>query len=201
MISFHRSLSSVARGAVCCALLALTGTARVSAHGFVTAGMNEQPPLPARIQIMIPGVGVGLAESFGFDQQLRQPGSSGPGSVGGAGRGELSSFSVIKQLDALSPRLFQMLLSGEHLQRVTINLIRPAGSANGAETIFFTINLNDVTITASHARLPKQDDPATKGAAESEQVTFSAASIDWTYYTPTGERITTGWDFKTNKKI
>jgi hypothetical protein len=57
-----------------------------------------------------------------------------------------------------------------------------------------------VIITASHARLPKQDDPATKGAAESEQVTFSAASIDWTYYTPTGERITTGWDFKTNKK-
>lgn len=67
----------------------------------------------------------------------------------GAGKAQISPIQVLKDFDNCSPRIFADVVTGQHLQQVTIFFTR--ASKSGKEQPFFKITLTDVLITGIEA--------------------------------------------------
>lgn len=126
-------------------------------------------------------------ESFGW-------GESRPS--GGAGQGRrrssatFSDVSVVKGVDAASPRLFQACATGKHYPTAKL-VLRKAGEP----VDYFSIQLHDVTI--SSVRLSHSDERE----APMEEITLTYGKITWSY-TPQDTRggsVDKTWNLEENK--
>ena len=136
-----------------------------------------------------------LSFSFGASQS-----SAGERSTGGAAssqRVSMQDFSIVKQLDKASPKLFLACCKGEHIPEVKLELCR----ATGDKSKYMEYKMTDVLISSFR-----------KGAASQggeglpmEEVAFNFGKIEWTYTAtdhktgkPSGD-VKANWDLVANK--
>jgi type VI secretion system secreted protein Hcp len=92
------------------------------------------------------------------------------GGGGGAGKVQMSDFSIIKYMDSSSPQLFEACCSGQPIQNASLTIARKAG---GGQQEFFKIKLTDVLISSV------SPGGATGGNTEPlEQISFNFARVD-----------------------
>jgi len=108
----------------------------------------------------------GEIEVLSFSWGVKQTTSTG-GSGGGAGRAQVSDFSIVKHVDTASPQLFVAVCSGERFKDALFTLSKAGGK--GEAVNFLKIKLADVLISSFQS---SGDDSPT------EQVSLNFAKIE-----------------------
>lgn len=122
--------------------------------------------------------------------QLASPTAGG----GGTTRSQHEPFTITKQIDLASPKLYEACARGTHIKTVTIEMLRTVGNKMFK---YMVVGLKEVII--SHV--------ATSGNGENltDSVSFNYSTINWTYTQPQradgsqGGSTTGGWDLAGNK--
>lgn len=104
-----------------------------------------------------------LSFSWGLSNQ-----TSSTGSGGGAGKVQVSDFSIVKQMGASSPLLMEKCCSGEHIPSVTITLVNKETKEE-----FYQIKLNDCLISSYQTGGANGG-----GAVPMDQVSFNFRNMD-----------------------
>ena len=88
-------------------------------------------------------------------------------------------FSVIKEIDKSSPKLYQALCTGEHLKSVVVKFTRVG--KDGKEEHYFTEEMSDAIVVSMAPFVPtvflKENDPY----RHMERVSFTYSQIKWTW--------------------
>jgi type VI secretion system Hcp family effector len=144
-------------------------TARQSETPYVT---DQSDPTPSvRIRMHIQNVAQNI-EVYAYDQKTAfDMAETAGGGGGGAPRIVASPVTISKQIDQLTPLLNQIHLGSQHLNEVKLEWFR-VDPSNRSETLFFTIKLTDVVISAIHRSLANQQDPAFARIKEVEAVSL-----------------------------
>lgn len=138
-------------------------------------------------------------EVLSFSHGIHQNVSSTASSAGGAatGRSEHDDFTIVKHIDAATPKLLEACAKGQHLKDVTIEICR----AGGDKLTFMVIKMEQVMV--SHvipSGTAKGDDDL-----PTESVSLNYGSITWEYTQQKrqdgsgGGKIKGGWDRTANK--
>jgi len=167
--------------------------------GLAQGGGNKEL---IRLQVHIngiPGDGVGgIIDAFGSDQLVTNSVSSGSGGGGGAGKAEFGPIVITKMVDRATPKLFVACATGVHITQAQIDWVR-SNSKNGNDEVFFSVLLQDVTISAVRSGLPNQNDPNLKQLGPVEQISLSFGKIQWTFFLPDGTPVKGGFDVNANQ--
>jgi type VI secretion system secreted protein Hcp len=140
----------------------------------------------------------GWIEIFSFSNGASNPSSVAFGTGSGAGKVDLSSLSLQKQLDKSSPYLFADCCSGTHVASGQM-IVREATGGETTQT-YFQYDMTEVFIDSISWG------GAAGGGKPSESVSLSAKSLQVTY-TPQnsdgslGNKIVKGWNVSTNKQM
>jgi type VI secretion system secreted protein Hcp len=143
----------------------------------------------------------GEATTTGFEKQIQLLSFSWGGSqvtsvagTGGSGAGkvDLSDFSIMKYYDKSSPAMFKSLISGTHIKTGVVS----ATKAGGGGKPFLKISFGEMFVTSSQISASSE--------IPSESVSFSYNTIKVEYSTQNEQGILTAvgavsYDVKTNK--
>jgi len=137
----------------------------------------------------------GWIEIFSFSNGASNPSSVSFGTGSGAGKVDLSSISLQKQLDIASPYMFANCCSGTHIATGNM-IVREATGATTTET-YFQYDLTEVFVDSISWG------GAAGGGKPSESLSLSAKSIMVTYWPQDGTgklgtKIPKGWNQTTN---
>jgi type VI secretion system secreted protein Hcp len=142
-------------------------------------------------------------EVLGYEFSARQTGAPKFGGGGGAGKGEVSSFSVWKNLDRASPPLLLLLLNGKHLPEVVLTA-RKAGTTpiEFLKVTMKTCAITDISETAGET----WGEASEGGPLTREEVTiaFATMKVEYTPQKADGSAdapVSMGWDLVKNKAI
>jgi type VI secretion system secreted protein Hcp len=141
------------------AYLTLTGTSQGKILGSVTQRGRE-----------------GSILVIGFMHQIvapRDPASGIP-----TGKRAHKPFSILKPVDASSPKLYHALCHNENLPSWELKLFRP--KSDGTEFNNFTVTLRDATVCGISSRMPNNRDPKRARLEMYEEVEFTYRHIEWT---------------------
>jgi type VI secretion system secreted protein Hcp len=108
-----------------------------------------------------------------FDHGVTRP-SSGSAGARGAEAADHSEFTIVKLLDAATPKLYEAACKGTHLPEVVIELWR-AGGTNPLKYMEF--RLKEVLISGVIGR----GDPAGPSGFPTETIKMTYGAIEWTY--------------------
>jgi type VI secretion system secreted protein Hcp len=158
--------------------------------------------MSVEILMKIPGVD-GEALTKGHEKEIElgsfSMGSSNPSGVtsghgSGAGKVDISSLSIQKQVDLASAKLFQQCCAGKHFDEATI-VCREAGGDAPVE--YWTIKLKEVYIDSISWGA------SSGGGKPSESVSISFAQISFDYYSQDEkgakkDKVSGGWNVKQN---
>lgn len=137
-----------------------------------------------------------LSFSWGVSQH-RSASASSAGSLS-AQRADFSDFSIVKAIDAASPKLLLACCDGTHLKSVRLELCR----AGGDKQAYMEYKFTDVLVTSFR--------PGGRHESETlplEEVSFAFGKAEWAYTQTKVEggraagRVPAGWDLKANKKV
>jgi type VI secretion system secreted protein Hcp len=136
-------------------------------------------------------------ELLGFDHEFTQPASATESSAGGGtvGRVNMGHYTVTKYLDKATPKLSEYCCSGKHLPSISIEMMRSSGDSR---VKYMEVKMEDAVI----GRVQHGRDDATPDKFPTEAVSFSFATVKWTYTQQqrsdgsTGGIVTGGWDLK-----
>jgi type VI secretion system secreted protein Hcp len=110
--------------------------------------------------------------SFSFGASQPATGSVSSGGARSSQRVDLQDFSVVKQLDKASPKLFLHCCNGKHIPKVTLELCR----ATGDKQKYMAYLLEDVLVSSV------RPGGSSEGAdLPLEEVSFNAAKTTMTY--------------------
>jgi type VI secretion system secreted protein Hcp len=136
-------------------------------------------------------------EVLSFNHGIHQPTVATASSAGGAAseRCEHQDFSIVKQIDKASPKLYEACCSGKHIKEILIELCR----AGGDKLKYMEIKLEEVVVSNVSPGGAKDSDVPT------EAVSFNYGKIKWTYTQQKradgsgGGNVPGGWDLTANK--
>src|ERR1700761_6921463 len=137
-------------------------------------------------------------EIFSFSNGASNPSSVAFGGGSGAGKVDLSSISLQKQLDIASPYLFASCCSGTHAATGKM-IVREATGATTTE-IYYEYDMTEVFVDSISWG------GAAGGGKPSESLSISAKSLQVTY-TPQnsdgtlGSKVVKGWNQTTNSAM
>jgi type VI secretion system secreted protein Hcp len=140
----------------------------------------------------------GWIEIFSFSNGASNPSSVAFGTGSGAGKVDLSSLSLQKQLDVSSPDLFLKCCNGTHI--ATGNMIVREATGGNTTQVYFQYDMTEVFVDSISWG------GAAGGGKPSESCSMSAKSLQVTY-TPQGtdgslgSKITQGWNVTTNSQL
>ncbi len=99
-----------------------------------------------------------------------------------AGARTHSTFTITKEVDASTPRLYAAMIAGDPMD-LTLSYYTPSrtGTAAGIETLYYTVKLTKARITEIKFKQPNTKDPNTQRFAEYEEVAFTYQDITWTF--------------------
>jgi type VI secretion system secreted protein Hcp len=155
--------------------------------------------------LSIPGV-TGECQATGFsswcDIYSYSVGASNPTTVGtgtgsGAGKVSMSSFQITKSIDSATPSLFLTCCSGTHYGTAEVQVLEAGGTS---PVVFLKIDFTQVFVDNISWG------GSSGGGKPSESVSFSFASIQFTY-TPQlaggggGSPIPCGWNLLSNASM
>jgi len=111
-------------------------------------------------------------QSFSFGASQPATGSVSSGGARSSQRVDISAFSVVKQVDKASPKLFLHCCNGKHIPAVTLELCR----ATGDKQKYMAYKLEDVLVTSV------RPGGSSQGAdLPLEEVSFNPAKTTLTY--------------------
>jgi type VI secretion system secreted protein Hcp len=137
-----------------------------------------------------------LSYSWGISQQ-RSASASSAGSLSSQ-RADFHDFSIVKAVDATSPKLALFCADGTHIKNIRLELCRSGGDKQPYMEYKFT----DVLVTGFK--------PGGSGHGEAlplEEVSFTYGKAEWKYTQTKVEggkgsgNVAGGWDLKANKKV
>lgn len=139
-------------------------------------------------------------EILSFSHGLHQPASATKSSVGGATaeRCDHQDFSIVKNLDKASAKLFEFCCTGKHIKDVTVEFCR----AGGDKVKYLEIKMEEVIVSSVSPGGSSQGE----GGFPMESASFNYGKIKWTYTQQKrsdgsgGGNVTAGWDLTANKK-
>jgi type VI secretion system secreted protein Hcp len=129
-----------------------------------------------------------LSFSWGGSQVTSVAGTGGSG----AGKADLSDFSIMKYMDKASPKLFQALVKGTHIK--TGNLVAIKSGADGKP--FLKIDFKEMFVTS------QQVSASSEIPSESVSFSYNEIKIEYSAQNEQGILTTTGavtYDLKANK--
>lgn len=137
----------------------------------------------------------GQIEIFSFSNGASNPSSVAFGTGSGAGKVDLSSLSLQKQLDKASPALFQSCCQGTHIKTGTM-IVREA-TGDKTTQIYYQYDMKEVFVDSISWG------GAAGGGKPSESVSLSSKALTITYWPQDstgklGDKIPFGWDVSTN---
>ena len=141
----------------------------------------------------------GWIEIFSFSNGASNPSSVHLGGGSGAGKVDLSSLSIQKQLDKASPFLFQNCCSGKHFAKGNMIVREATGDTKGGQ-IYYQYDLTEVFIDSISWG------GASGGGKPSESVSMSFGSIMITYWPQKADgtldaKIPKGWSVIKNASL
>ena len=133
-------------------------------------------------------------EIFSFNIGASNPSSVATGGGSGAGKVDISSLSIQKQVDTASAKLFLYCCQGKHFDEGTL-VVREAGGDEPVE--YWTMKMKQVFVDNVNWGA------ASGGGKPSESVSLSFAECKFTYWSQTekgakGDKTEAGWNVKTN---
>ncbi len=140
----------------------------------------------------------GLIEIFSFSNGASNPSSVAFGTGSGAGKVDLSSLSLQKQLDVSSPKLFLNCCAGNHIATGQM-IVRESTGGDTTQT-YYIYDMTEVFVDSISWG------GAASGGKPSESLSLSAKSLQITYYPQDatgklGNKIVAGWNVTTNSKM
>jgi type VI secretion system secreted protein Hcp len=140
----------------------------------------------------------GWIEIFSFSNGASNPSSVAFGTGSGAGKVDLSSLSLQKQLDASSPYLFEICCSGTHSATGTM-IVREATGTTTTQ-VYYQYDMTEVFVDSISWG------GAAGGGKPSESLSVSAKSLSITYWSQGSDGTLTkvatkGWNQTTNTAI
>lgn len=140
----------------------------------------------------------GWIEIFSFSNGASNPSAVAFGTGSGAGKVDISSLSLQKQLDKASPTLFQNCCKGTHI--ATGNMIVREATGDDEPQTYYQYDMTECFIDSISWG------GAAGGGKPSESVSLSFKSIKIEYYTQgTDGKLTVvgpvGWDISQNKAV
>jgi len=140
----------------------------------------------------------GWIEIFSFSNGASNPSSVSFGTGSGAGKVDLSSVSLQKQLDIASPYMFANCCSGTHIATGSMVVRESTGDKN--PQVYFQYDFTEVFIDSISWG------GAAGGGKPSESLSLSAKSIMVTYTPQNGDgtlgtKIPKGWNQTTNSAM
>lgn len=137
-----------------------------------------------------------LSFSWGLSQAM-----GGAASATGAHAGQrvdIQDFSVVKQLDKASPKLFLACCAGEHIKDVTLEICK----AGGTKQKYMTYKFSDVLV--SSVRPGGSANGADAIPLEEVSFRFAKCQLEYIPIDKTGKpqgQVPAGWDLTKNAKI
>jgi type VI secretion system secreted protein Hcp len=116
-------------------------------------------------------------EILGFNHQLHIP--TDPKNGTAAGTRVHGMFTVLKNFDKSSPKLYDYLCNGKVISAIELSWYEIA--EDGKETIYFVHKLEKARVTKVRAWMPNVDDPATERYKHMEEVSLQYEKITWTF--------------------
>jgi len=110
-----------------------------------------------------------------YDHAISQPASASQKTAGGRAAEEVdhSAFSIVKLLDAATPKLYEAACKGTHLPEVVIELWR----AGGDPVKYMEFKLKEVLISG----VIQNGDPKGTDQFPTETIKMTYGAIEWTY--------------------
>jgi type VI secretion system secreted protein Hcp len=111
-----------------------------------------------------------------YDHAVTQPPSISQKTAGGRSAEEVthSEFSVVKLLDAATPKLYEAACKGVHIPEVTIELFRAGGDK---PVKYMEYKLKEVLISG----VITHGDPTGPAQFPTETIKMTYGAIEWTY--------------------
>ena len=109
---------------------------------------------------------------------------------------DISDFSLVKQLDKASPKLFQSCCTGEHIADVTLELCK----AGGDKQKYMTYKFTDVLVSSYHSGTPDAGD----APVDSVGLAFGRIVVEYRPQRADGAAqppLSAGWDVKRNTRV
>jgi type VI secretion system secreted protein Hcp len=140
----------------------------------------------------------GWIEIFSFSNGASNPSSVAFGTGSGAGKVDLSSISLQKQLDIASPYLFEYCCSGNHAS--TGNMIVREATGSTTTQTYFQYDMQEVFIDSISWG------GAAGGGKPSESLSVSCKVLSVTYWPQNsdgtlGSKVVKGWNQTTNAAV
>jgi type VI secretion system secreted protein Hcp len=138
-------------------------------------------------------------EVLSYSGGVSQPASGSASTAGGrsAERANFQDFSVVKDLDKASAKLFLACAKGDHIKKIEIELCRAAGDKQK----YMKYDLSDVIVSGVRPGGSAQGGET----LPLEEVSFNYGKIEWTYTEtdhktgkPKGD-VKAHWDLTINK--
>jgi type VI secretion system secreted protein Hcp len=136
-------------------------------------------------------------EIFSFSNGASNPSSVAFGTGSGAGKVDISSLSLQKQLDKSSPKLFLNCCNGKHIATGQMVVRESTGGEN--PQVYYQYDMTEVFIDSISWG------GAAGGGKPSESLSVSCKSLQVTYFPQNadgslGSKIVTGWDVSLNQQ-
>ncbi|MBV8809544.1 MAG: type VI secretion system tube protein Hcp [Acidobacteriaceae bacterium] len=136
-----------------------------------------------------------LIEIFSFSNGASNPSSVAFGTGSGAGKVDISSLSLQKQLDKASPKLFLSCCKGTHIK--TGNMFVREATGDKTTQIYYQYDMTEVFVDSISWG------GAAGGGKPSESLSLSCKSLTITYWPQDstgklGTKIPAGWDVSKN---
>ena len=111
-----------------------------------------------------------------FTEQLKLPYDRSSGSVTGSRIYE--PFMVLKEIDKLTPFMYQYCAEGKLFKSIVISLYEIA-EATGKETVYFTYTLTNARLVSVENYMPSAFEADKMSVAHLEKISFIPESIEW----------------------
>jgi type VI secretion system secreted protein Hcp len=111
-----------------------------------------------------------------FNVQLRLPHDNSSGQI--TGSRIYDPFEVVKEIDKLTPFMFQYCAEGKAFQIVEVSLYEIA-EATGKETVYFKFTLSNARVVLVENMMPATYEATQHTIAHLEKIQLVAESIKW----------------------
>jgi len=111
-----------------------------------------------------------------YNHAVTQPASLSQKTAGGRSAEEVnhSAFSIVKLLDAATPKLYEAACKGTHIPEVTVEVWRAGGDK---PVKYMEYKLKEVLISG----VLSNGDPTTGAGFPTETINLTYGAIEWTY--------------------
>jgi len=96
------------------------------------------------------------------------------------GSRKLTAFSVTKEIDKLTPQLYEIVCRGRNCKKVIIKLYR-INKTGGGEEEYFIYTLEDAKVVQVENRMPSMKIAENEDTGHVEKLEFIARTITWQY--------------------